>query len=395
VLEAINSDISGARLLEYLLLYLVQKNLSSISLRPLESNVTITGKSGASSRGIGTLSREHYDGLLATIQEKVGFPGSGGRSFHGSLNFAVKGEQAQFQVILLQAGRWECLTLKPMIKSMLPENIAAIGTSERNREMLRALATLSEGMVLFSSMNAEVRARLMGACLQVSGGSGKDVLAVGCGFSFCGDIFPVLPVDRRDGDMNYWLRAVLEHDPAVMAVEEIADVATFTAAFDAALRGKLLFGGVSASGLHPLLKQLMSLRERLPMLAHYLRGIVACRGVRILCPACKEGRTATVPPLPLLTGPLTALYSPAKGCPLCGYTGYAGMRWLVEAALFDEKLTEIFDTSVESGEVMEYLIQNGFQSIAADAEEMLHGGEITVEEYLAITIEGGTRPWPE
>jgi type IV pilus assembly protein PilB len=394
-LETINNDVTGANLLDFLLFYLIKEGISSLSFKPLKESVMVNGRRGTLSRDLGTLSLAHYDGFLATTKKKAGITGSCGISSCGTLRFVMNDEQVPFQVILVQAGPREYMTLKPQVNSPFPENVAALETSERNREVLRRVAAQSGGMVLFASMDAEERARLMGACLQEDRRSGKDILLLGRGFYFCADNFPVLPVDRHDAEMSRWIRAALLHDPEVIAIEEITDSSAFAAAFDAVSGGKLLFGGVSAPGVSTMLKQLFLLREKLPMLPLSLRGVVACRGVHVLCPVCKEEDASPGAPNPLPAGPLLAPLFRPRGCPLCCYTGYTGKRYLVEAALFDKELAAVFDRAERAGEIMEHLMRNGFHGIVEEADKMLGTGEITADEYISVSMENGARLWPE
>jgi type IV pilus assembly protein PilB len=394
VLDTINNDLSGAILLHTLLHYLLQNGFSSISCKPLKESVKVTGKKGTTSIDLGALSFAHYEGFLDSAKELSGINGSDDALSCGTIRLAVESEQVLFQVLLMQTGQWEYITVRPLFTAPFPETLATLETSERNSGVLRRLAALPGGLVLFSSSHAEDRVRLMGACLHEYGKSGKDLLLLGRGFCFCADVIPVLPVSRHDRDMGRWIRATLVHDPDIVAVEEIADTASFTAAFEAVLSGKLLFGGLAASGIRSMLTQLFFLRERLPMLSLYLRGVVACRGVSLLCPDCKE-KEASPPPLPLFGGKILGLTFRAKGCPSCRYTGYSGKRFLVESAIFDQGFTDLFDRAVNPGEMMEYLLRDGFHGMIETAGDLVQAGEITAEEYISVTVGNGAQQWPE
>lgn len=387
-LETINNDPSGALLLDTLLHYLIQEGLSAISCKPLRESVTITGKKATTSVAVGTLSCAHYARFLATIKELTGIVDSEEVSSSGSIRLAMESDELLFQVRLMQAGSWNYLTMTPLVAAPFPETLADLETSAGNRGVLRRLVALSGGLVLFASPHAEIRARLMGVCLREYVDSGQDLLLLGNGFSFCADVMPVLPVDRNDEEMGQWLRAALDHDPDVMAVEEITGIKASTAALEALLSGKLLFGGMAAASIRPMFQQLILLRERLPMLSRYLHGVVACKGVRLLCPVCKEESAS--PPPHALSGVATQgpVYRP-KGCPSCRYTGYTGTRFLVETAIFDQETRDVFDLAAKAGEMMEYLLRDGFHGMVEEASDLLGAGEITAEEYISVTVGNG------
>ena len=392
-LSLINGDHTGAELLDGLLRHMMA-GLSSVSLKPLQERVTVSGRRGSACEYLGKLPILHYERFLATLRKRAGITWSNGVSSSGTLPLSVGDEQVPFQVSLVQAAQGEYVTLRPLLNSTFPKNIASLETTERNRKVLQRLATLSGGIVFFSSLDAEERARLMGACLEEYAGSAKNVLVIGKGFHFCGDRFPVLPVDRDDAGIDKWIRAALLHDPGVLAIEEIVEASAFKVAFDAVVTGTVLFCGVAAPGVRPVLNKLLSLRDRLPMLPMALGGIIAGQGVHILCSDCKEKDSSPVPN-PLRADSTPRLFFRARGCTSCSYTGYAAKRYLVETALFDEELTEIFNRSGGTEEIMAQLIRKGFQSMVEEAGGLLDSGEITVQDFISVATKNGARQWPE
>ncbi len=394
VLETINNDITGAKLLDFLLRYMLQKGITSLSFQPLHERVTVTGRQGGASRTIGTMPCAHYDGFLSLVRNRAGISGSDGAD-SASLSFAVGGERVQFQVVMMQAGSRMFVTIKPLVSGFFPESIAALETSERNRQLLQTLASLPEGMVLFSARDGEERVRLMAALLEECRRGGRDALLLGRGFSFCSGVFPVVPVARCDPDTGSWIRAALAHEPSVVAVEELSDSAAISAAIDSVLNGKLLFGGMPVPDVRAMLRQLFFLRERYPVLPIYLRGIVASRGVRLLCPACREESGSSMPKITLSPEKTPPVFFRSKGCPACRYTGYSGKRYLVEAAAFDGEVAEMFISSKSVGDLMHSLMQSGFHGISEEAAALLHAGEITAEEFATVRTDNGERLWPE
>jgi type II secretory ATPase GspE/PulE/Tfp pilus assembly ATPase PilB-like protein len=395
VLETINNDITGAKLLDFLLRYMLQKGIASLSFQPLHEKVTVTGRQGGASRTIGTMPCAHYDGFLSLIKDRAGISCGDGEADSASLSLDMKGERVEFQVAMMQAGSRTFVTFKPFVSGIYAKSIAALETSERNRQLLRALASVPEGMVLFSAIDGEERVRLMAALLDECRRSGRDALLLGKGFSFCSGVFPVVPFSRCDPDTGNWIRAALAHEPAVVAVEELADSAAISAAIDSVLNGKLLFGGMPVPDLREMLRQLFFLRERHPVLPMHLRGIVASRGVRLLCPACREETRSSVPKITLPLEKTPPVFFKRKGCPVCRYTGYSGKRYLVEAAAFDGELAEMFNGSKSVGDLMRGLVQSGFHGISEEAAALLHSGEITAEEFASVRTDNGERLWPE
>lgn len=395
VLEAINNDGTGDKLLDSLLAYLLQEGLSAISLKPLDDRVMVAGRQGPLSRPIGSILPAHYDELLSRIRTRAGIADSGSPSSISSLVIDIGGKEARFQVNLMQAGRWSYVTFKPFYNSPFPENLEKLETSDRNRQALRDFASAPEGMVLFSATSLEERTHLMAALMRECGCAGRDLLLVGKGFSFCSAMFPVVPVDWFDPDIGHWIRGALNHDPSVIAVEGLSDSPSISAAIDAVLKGKLLFGGMPFPGIRATMRQVLFLKERLPLLPGSLRGIAACREIRLLCPACKEAASPADQTIRLLPKKLPSAFYQAKGCPDCRFSGYGENKRLIETLTFDEETTELLNQSKNCGDFLRAIGRKGFHGIVEEAAGLLDSGNITAEEFISVTTENGERPWPE
>ena len=84
VLETINSDLSGGKLLDYLLIFIVQNRLSSLSLQPMGEAVLINGRRIGVTRPVGSLAGTYYPDVTIKIRKSIGNTASGeAHSGHG------------------------------------------------------------------------------------------------------------------------------------------------------------------------------------------------------------------------------------------------------------------------------------------------------------------------
>ena len=384
---------TGAMLIDCLLRYLVEQGLSSLSLKPLRDIITVTGRRRGALHTIGTLPLLHYDRLISTVREKFEIAGSYCVSAHRSVRLSVAGESSLFQVTMMKTGDSEYVTLRPFVNYSFPESIADLETSDLNKQTLRKFAAISNGMVLFLSTDKYERLHLMDICVKDSIRLGKETVMLGDGFLFSDARNPIISPGERDKDFSRWVHAVCEHEPDIIAVEEISDVPDFTTALNCVLNGNILFGGLPSSDIVTGLRQLCYWQEKLPTLPLLLKGISACRGVHILCPACREESTPDITSISFPNKNIPPAFFKAAGCPACRNTGYAGKRYLVEAVAIDEEMMEVISTAVRSDEVMRYLFKKGFKGMATEAADLLHDGSITLEEYVLASLNCGERLW--
>src|SRR5207237_1215263 len=122
------------------------------------------------------------------------------------------------------------------------------------------------------------------------------------------------------------LRSILRHDPDVIMIGEIRDLETAEIAVQAALTGHLVLSTVHTNSAAATVTRLRDMGLEDYLLSATLKGVLAQRLVRRLCPACKavENNGAELPPAlserlgsdRLMHGEPLRLHR-AVGCPQC------------------------------------------------------------------------------
>jgi general secretion pathway protein E len=127
------------------------------------------------------------------------------------------------------------------------------------------------------------------------------------------------------------LRHILRQDPDVILVGETRDAETAEIAMRAALTGHLVFTTLHTNDAPGAILRLADMNIEPYMLASCLRGILAQRLVRKLCPACAEAAPLTAEQA-AVAGPDAKAMIGRKvwhpvGCPACleGYRGRVGL----------------------------------------------------------------------
>jgi type II secretory ATPase GspE/PulE/Tfp pilus assembly ATPase PilB-like protein len=132
------------------------------------------------------------------------------------------------------------------------------------------------------------------------------------------------------------LRSVLRQSPDVIMIGEIRDAETAKIAVHAANSGVLVFATLHSPAAPTAVQAMLSLGVHPHFLASCLRGVVAQRLVRTLCPACRtsfdlDGAKQTFDEVRLWLGEGEgkSLYA-SQGCDACAQTGYAGRAGVFE-----------------------------------------------------------------
>lgn len=388
VLSAINADLSGGMLLNHLLLRVVQQKLSGLALQPLGDLVRVVVRSDGRTREAGKLSSTHYDRLTEKIRRLSGLSAADGSSAAGVLNFLWQGKKIPFQSLFTPGNGGEYVTLRLHVGAPKVASLDDLGLAEKKREALKALASASDGLILFAGRDPEQRCRLIDLFLDSCDTAERTVILVGERLGRGKERWPRLPANRcYPEDTAAAVADALEHDPDLLVIEDVTELAAFIAASKAVMRGKLVVAGVSLPDKKSVLKQLLYLGQKNFLVPSHLKGLVACKSVLTLCPTCKTKYLPSPEELAALRLPSGArdYYKPV-GCPSCDQTGYSGKRYLLDVIPFDQGLLDAFELIRDSDEIVRHLKDDGYRGISEEGAELLERGEISPGEYVASIL---------
>jgi type IV pilus assembly protein PilB len=120
------------------------------------------------------------------------------------------------------------------------------------------------------------------------------------------------------------------------------------------------------------------------LVASSLKGIIAQRLVRKLCPNCREAYESSEFEMRAmdLDEPQT-LYR-AKGCFECGGTGYEGRTAVYEIFLLDEYARSLVYTGMQEDEMLNLLKRRGYLTLKDSCVELIKEGLTSVDELNRV-----------
>ena len=121
-----------------------------------------------------------------------------------------------------------------------------------------------------------------------------------------------------------------------------------------------------------------------------LRGVLAQRLVRLLCPVCRTPYTPAEALLKNLglrkeNGPYTFYMEKEKGCEKCYNSGFKGRRGIFELLPLVSGVREQITQKGAYDRIEEAAVKAGFKSMRRHGIEQVIQGETTVEEVLRVT----------
>jgi type II secretory ATPase GspE/PulE/Tfp pilus assembly ATPase PilB-like protein len=185
------------------------------------------------------------------------------------------------------------------------------------------------------------------------------------------------------------LRHIVRQDPDIIMIGEVRDLETAEIAIQSALTGHLVFSTLHTNDAPSAITRLLDMGVENFLLSSTIRGILAQRLVRVICPDCKEADPSTVDKEQLTMLGIrsdSTLYR-GKRCEKCAFTGYHGRSGIFELLLVDEEIRKLILRSADSNQIREAARARGMKTLLEDGAEKVKAGMTTLTEVLRVTQE--------
>ncbi|MDD2897215.1 MAG: pilus assembly protein PilB [Desulfuromonadaceae bacterium] len=383
-LEVINSDLSGGKLLDYLLIFILQNRLSSLSLQPMGDSVTVTGRRGGISRPFASLASTYYPDFTLKIRKSTAYID---QTANGMLTLRYHSQPISFQVATMSGYGGEYITIRPHVSSSVPDRLADLQLPPQHEADFIRLSRKQQGITFFASRNTMERDRFMDLMLEEISTAGKNVIILGEGPGKMTKRFPRILLPRDEAERAAIILKTLDHAPDVLVIEDATEGMPFTAACRAAMRGTLILAGLEIRGTRNVLRQLLLYQQQNCFLPIFVNGLVSFKGIQLLCPNC---RTEYVPPGEELVAmnlwdPPDSFYR-STGCPACGHSGFSTRKFLTDVLVFTEEFLRIFEQSSDVAALENYLELCGYHGLAEEGMRLLKAGSVSPEEYISSVV---------
>lgn len=185
------------------------------------------------------------------------------------------------------------------------------------------------------------------------------------------------------------LRSILRQDPDIIMIGEIRDYETAAIAVQASITGHLVVSTLHTNSAAAAFTRLIDMGVESYLLADSVVGVIAQRLVRRLCPHCREKIQATAEQKIVLGKKPeddVEIYK-AKGCQLCGGSGYHGRIGVYEIITMTPDIRKIVTDRGSTEDIKRVAIEQGTHTLRMSASEYVLDGTTTYEEMMRVSFE--------
>src|SRR5213080_1766820 len=303
----------------------------------------------------------------------------------GRARVAVNGQPIDLRVSTLPAALGEKVVIRILDSRATVKTLDSLGLSPDEVEGIGRLLENHEGILLVTGPTGSGKTTTLYSCINQIKSEGVNIVTVEDPVEYRMQGIVQVQVQEKAGlTFASALRSILRQDPNVVLVGEIRDRETAQIAVQASLTGHLVLSTLHTNDAANAVTRLVDIGVEAYKIAAALRGVVAQRLMRKLCPTCKEVWMET--PSDRLKPWIprgTPLYR-AAGCPDCAMTGYRGRFSIVEVLT----VTPEVERRIASGETAEHIAgaarRGGMKGMWESGLEHVLRGESTLDELTRV-----------
>jgi general secretion pathway protein E len=313
----------------------------------------------------------------------------------GRFKVAMRGRDIDVRVSILPSIFGEDAVLRILDKQALADRILGLTLNQLGFDggcvsALRRLAREPYGMLLVTGPTGSGKTTTLYAALsEVNSGEDK-IITIEDPIEYQLPGVLQIPVNEKKGlSFARGLRSILRHDPDKIMVGEIRDPETAQIAIQAALTGHLVFTTVHANNVFDLIGRFLHMNADAHSLASALKGVVAQRLVRLVCPhcGCDERPSADM----LLESGLTSVETKewkfrfGRGCGACRGSGYRGRKAIGEVLRMNDEFAQLVVARAPAPTLREAASRTGMRPLRQAALDLVRSGETTLQEINRVT----------
>ncbi|MDQ6769089.1 MAG: Flp pilus assembly complex ATPase component TadA [Gemmatimonadota bacterium] len=303
----------------------------------------------------------------------------------GRARVAINGARVDLRVSTLPASHGEKVVIRILDSRAALRSVESLGLDPIDGPRIQRLLEVREGLILVTGPTGSGKTTTLYAALRLLQHRGVNIITVEDPVEYRIPGIVQVQIHEKAGlTFASALRSVLRQDPDVVLIGEIRDRETAAIALQASLTGHLVFATLHTNDACSSITRLTDLGVDSAKLAGALKGVVAQRLIRRLCPACKLVANAGVPRKLVGSIPEDSMIYVPVGCRECSMTGYAGRVAVTEVLV----ATPEIERAIAAGEAPDHLLSaaraSGTRSLWSCGAAQLLAGNTSAQELVRV-----------
>ncbi|ENO90551.1 general secretory pathway protein E, partial [Thauera phenylacetica B4P] len=290
----------------------------------------------------------------------------------GRITLRLAGRAVDVRVSTVPTTHGERLVLRLLDKQAGQIGLDGLGMAPATGAAFTELLGQPHGILLVTGPTGSGKTTTLYAALQSLDAARLNIVTVEDPVEFdLPGVGQIAVNPRIELDFARALRAILRQDPDVIMIGEIRDLETAQIAIQASLTGHLVLATLHTNDSAAALTRLVDMGIEPFLLASTLRGVLAQRLVRKLCPDCRQ--------------PAASVQGWEAGqCGHCGHSGYRGRAGIYELLVVDEAMRRLIHDGADEDRLRAHARAAGMRSLHEDGLRHVASGLTSAAELQRV-----------
>lgn len=379
------------KMIEYVIKNAVEERASDIHIETYENILRIRYRIDGKLQTISTLPVDTLAPLVTRVKILANLDISEKRlPQDGRILTRVGDKQIDLRVSILPMITGEKIVIRITNKDSFIISKESLGLSEDELELVDKITKHSNGIILVTGPTGSGKTTTLYALLNELNTESKNIITVEDPVECAIKGVNQVNVNNKVGlTFAAGLRSILRQDPDIIMVGEIRDTETAKIAIRSAITGHLVLSTLHTNDAPSSIIRLEDMGVQRYLIANAIKGVIAQRLVRKICPKCGENYEATSYEKHILNidEHENLILHKGRGCVYCNNTGYVGRMGIYEIMEVTRKHREAILKSVSGDILREIAIKYGMKTLGQACRKVVLEGKTTVEEMLNVTYD--------
>lgn len=364
-------------------------NASDIHIEPRENDIRIRFRVDGVLQQYYTLPIQSLSSIITRIKILSDLDiADSRRPQDGRFSYANKDTTVDVRTSIYPTSQGEKVVMRILDTSHGIIDLYKLGFTENALKRWRDIIQVANGIIIVCGPTGSGKTTTLYATLDLINTVEKNIITIED------------PIEYRLGNINQGqvnpkagltfseaLRSMLRQDPDIIMVGEMRDVPTIELSVRAALTGHLVFSTIHTNDAVSTFTRLMDMGVDNYLISSTIRGILAQRLIRLLCPRCKTKVDMTpelMKSLKLTEKEKDNIFQ-AKGCMYCKNSGYFGRAGVYELLISDEDVSSLINKSASYAEIKKTAVKNGMSTLKDEAMRYVVSGRSSIDEMYRVS----------
>lgn len=379
------------KMIEYVIKNAVEERASDIHIETYENILRIRYRIDGKLQTISTLPVDTLAPLVTRVKILANLDISEKRlPQDGRILTRVGDKQIDLRVSILPMITGEKIVIRITNKDSFIISKESLGLGEDELELVDKITKHSNGIILVTGPTGSGKTTTLYALLNELNTESKNIITVEDPVECAIKGVNQVNVNNKVGlTFAAGLRSILRQDPDIIMVGEIRDTETAKIAIRSAITGHLVLSTLHTNDAPSSIIRLEDMGVQRYLIANAIKGVIAQRLVRKICPKCGENYEATSYEKHILNidEHENLILHKGRGCVYCNNTGYVGRMGIYEIMEVTRKHREAILKSVSGDILREIAIKYGMKTLGQACRKVVLEGKTTVEEMLNVTYD--------